>query len=145
MRYINDIILHCTDTPAGREVTKVELDSWHRQRGFQGCGYHYIVHLDGSIERGRPISQPGAHCIGHNAHSIGVVYVGGRDEKGDFADTRTPAQKSALKKLVWKLLVLYRCGVHGHKEYNSQKACPCFSVQDEFTNMVARARNIEKK
>lgn len=142
MRYINEIIIHCTDTPPGREVSKAELDTWHQARGWRCCGYHYIVHLDGTVERGRPISQPGAHCYGHNAHSIGIVYVGGRSNTGDTDDTRTESQKSALRKLVWNLCKMYKCGVHGHREYNKNKACPCFSVQDEFANMAEKARKI---
>lgn len=142
MRYINDIILHCTDTPAGREVSRHELDEWHRARGWRGCGYHYIVHQDGSVERGRPISQPGAHCFGHNAHSIGIVYVGGRSNSGEYLDTRTEAQKTALKKLVYNLCKMYHCGVHGHHDYNNSKPCPCFDVHKEFTSLAEKARNI---
>lgn len=135
-RYINDIIIHCTATPAGKEVTKAEIDRWHRDRGWRGIGYHYIVHLDGSIERGRAISQPGAHCYGHNAHSIGVCYIGGQDESGRPSDTRTPAQKESLLQLTAKLIKMYRCSVHGHNEY-SDKACPCFDVQREYGQLRA--------
>lgn len=85
MREIDDIIIHCTATPAGRPHTVEDVRQWHRQRGWQDIGYHYLVYLDGSIHRGRPEEQEGAHCYGHNAHSIGVAYVGGLSQDGKDA------------------------------------------------------------
>ncbi len=132
MRNINKIIIHCTATPAGREVAVSEIDCWHRARGFRCIGYHYVIHLDGSIERGRHESETGAHCKGFNSHSIGVCYVGGLEASGNPADTRTPAQKKALVKLVAELRGRYpQATVHGHNEF-AAKACPCFRVRDEF-------------
>ncbi len=95
-RNITEIIVHCTATPAGRRVSVADIDSWHRQRGFNGIGYHYVVELDGHIAQGRPVHLAGAHCKGHNSNSIGVVYVGGLDADGRAADTRTAAQRNAL-------------------------------------------------
>jgi SAM-dependent methyltransferase len=77
MRKIDRIIIHCTATPQGREVTVGEVDRWHRARGFSGIGYHYLIGLDGNMRTGRSVKQAGAHCEGQNAHSIGVCYVGG--------------------------------------------------------------------
>lgn len=142
MRYINAIILHSTDTPEGQEVTRSDLTRWNATSGHQGVAFHYIVHLDGSIERGRPISQPGTHTFGHNAHSIGVVYVGGRSKTGEYADTRTESQKSALKKLIWHLCCMYRCRVHGYNDFYKNSEIPCFSVHNEFNRMAERARKI---
>lgn len=137
MRYINDIIVHCTDTPEGREVTVSDVDRWHREKGWAGCGYHYLVRLDGTVERGRAISRPGAHCKNHNAHSIGVCYAGGRDTNGDAADTRTKEQKAALLKLVTNLIFKYRANVHGHNDY-ARKDCPCFDVTAEYGKIYER-------
>lgn len=133
-RYINDIIIHCTATPSGRDYTLEQIEAWHKQRGYSRIGYHYIIHLDGSVERGRPISQPGAHCYGHNAHSIGVCYVGGIDDQGNPSDTRTPAQKDSLLQLTARLVKMYRCRPHGHNEY-AAKDCPCFDVHNEFGSL----------
>lgn len=132
MRKINEIIIHCTATPEGREVSVKEIDRWHRNRGFDGIGYHYIIHLDGSVEAGRPVDRVGAHCLGHNHNSIGVCYVGGVDKEMKPKDTRTEAQKHAVKELVSKLCMLYPgCTIHGHNEF-AKKACPCFDVKKEF-------------
>lgn len=142
-RYINDIILHCTATPPGLDASAGDIKRWHTQKpprgnGWSDVGYHYIVRLDGTIERGRPISLAGAHCRGHNAHSIGVAYVGGLDASGKPADTRTEAQKAALLKLLCNLILMYRCSVHGHRDYDKGKACPCFDATAEYKNLRAQ-------
>lgn len=51
MRNITEIIVHCTATPRSRNVSVAEIDSWHRQRGFNQIGYHYVVALDGTVHR----------------------------------------------------------------------------------------------
>lgn len=131
MREINEIIIHCTATPEGREVSVDEITKWHKARGFKDIGYHYVIHLDGRVENGRNIEAVGAHCEGHNANSIGVVYVGGLAKDGKTPkDTRTAAQKKALKWLVGGLAEHFGAEVHGHNEY-SEKACPCFDVGSE--------------
>ena len=133
MRKIDKIIIHCTATPEGRDCTVADIDRWHRERGFSGIGYHYVVYLDGSIHEGRPVAKPGAHCKGQNARSIGVCYVGGMDAAGKRPkDTRTPAQKAALRGLVAKLKAEYPgATVHGHNEF-AAKACPCFDAKAEY-------------
>lgn len=132
MRSINEIIVHCTATKEGMHFTVADVDRWHKQRGFAGIGYHYLVYLDGSVHEGRPIEKAGAHCLNHNAHSIGVCYVGGLDSKGKAKDTRTPAQKEALCKLLMQLVIKYpEASIHGHCEY-AAKACPCFDAKEEY-------------
>ena len=132
MRTISEIIIHCSATPEGKPFTIADIDQWHRQRGFRCIGYHFVIYLDGSVHAGRPITESGAHCQGHNAHSIGICYVGGLNSLGQPKDTRTPKQKEALKALVNQLKNEYpNAKVHGHNEY-ANKACPCFDVQEEF-------------
>ncbi len=133
MRKIDKIIIHCTATRAGREVRAAEVAAWHRARGFKTIGYHYLIGPDGRVEKGRSESEIGAHCLGQNAHSIGVCYVGGLDAgDGSPRDTRTAAQREALRRLVGELRERYpRATVHGHREF-AAKACPCFDVGAEF-------------
>lgn len=131
MRKIDKIIVHCTATPAGREVTVADVRRWHKARGFRTIGYHYLVYLDGTVHAGRRESEVGAHCLGQNARSIGVCYVGGLDAvTGEPRDTRTPAQRRALRELVGSLRRRYPSAtVHGHREF-AAKACPCFDIAD---------------
>ena len=137
MRKINSIIVHCTATPAGRHVSVADISLWHRQRGFVTAGYHYVVYLDGSVHPARPVATPGAHCLGHNADSIGVCYVGGVDSRGAAADTRTPAQREALRSLLRKLVEAYPgVTIHGHRDF-AAKACPCFDATTEYSDLCS--------
>ncbi len=133
MRKIRKIIVHCTATPEGRDVSVEELDRWHRQRGFRCVGYHYVVGLDGTVREGRSVHEVGAHCLGQNTDSIGVAYVGGLAADGKTpADTRTCGQKAALRELVIRLKKDYPgVTVHSHYEF-AAKACPCFDAAKEY-------------
>lgn len=133
MRKITKIIVHCTATQAGREVSVAEIDSWHRARGFRCIGYHYVVNLKGEVLAGRPEAEIGAHCLGQNTCSIGVVYVGGLTATGSAAaDTRTPAQRVALARLIATLRRRYPAAtVHSHYEF-APKSCPCFDAASEY-------------
>ncbi|MDE6485465.1 MAG: N-acetylmuramoyl-L-alanine amidase [Duncaniella sp.] len=134
MRKIDMIIVHCTATPRGREVTAADVDRWHRLRGFDGIGYHFVVKLDGTVETGRAIERAGAHCKGYNSRSIGVAYVGGVEADGVTpADTRTDAQRVALRLLIDRLRGQYGIErVHGHRDF-AAKACPSFDATTEYS------------
>lgn len=135
MRKISRIIVHCTATPAGREVTVADIDRWHRQRGFACIGYHYIVYLDGSVHQGRTVERQGAHCLGYNATSIGVCYVGGTATDGLPLDTRTPAQKRALVALLSGLRKRFPgATIHSHRDF-APKACPSFDATAEYSEL----------
>lgn len=133
MRKITKIVVHCTATPEGKPFFAKDIDAWHRAKGWRCIGYHFVVLLDGTIEKGRPVEQVGAHVEGHNATTIGVVYVGGVDAKGNPKDTRTPAQKATLRKLVRDLEAQYSCGSCGHRDFPKvAKACPSFDVATQL-------------
>lgn len=142
MRNITHIVIHCSATPEGRVVTAADIDRMHKQRGFSKIGYHRFVRLDGTVERGRPDSLIGAHVAGHNTASIGICYAGGVGAAGKAKDTRTPAQKASLRKLVDEYLAKYPgARVVGHRDLSPDldkdgkverhewlKECPCFDV-----------------
>jgi N-acetylmuramoyl-L-alanine amidase len=132
MRTLNEIIVHCTATKEGQDYTVAEIRRWHKAKGWSDIGYHFVVHLDGSISFGRPLEVAGAHCMGHNSNSIGVVYVGGCAKDGKTPkDTRTKLQRDALRILIAGLKKEYGITkVSGHNEY-AAKACPSFDVRKE--------------
>ena len=155
-RTVNQIAVHCTATPEGRNVTMSEIDSWHKARGFSKqkisghyCGYHFVVALDGTIMCGRDLREIGAHVSGYNSKSIGVCYVGGLDANGKAKDTRTPEQKKALRWLIGKLKrTLNISKVKGHRDYSPDtngngviesfewiKSCPCFDAIPEYKDI----------
>ena len=134
MRNISLIILHCSGVRPGQRSSAKQIDRWHRTLGWKGIGYHYVVRRNGTVEIGRPEAKMGAHCKGHNMHSIGICYEGGLDAQGRPADTRTEAQKQSLRLLVQDLKTRYpKALVLGHHDLNKFKACPCFEVGKEFS------------
>lgn len=135
MRSINEIIVHCSATREGQHITVERIRKWHLQRKFADIGYHFVIYLDGTVHKGRPIEQQGAHCIGHNAHSVGICYVGGLDANGKPKDTRNAAQKAAMLALIRELRQRFPgAAVHGHREF-AAKACPCFDAKKEYADI----------
>ena len=136
MRKIDLIIVHCSATPEGKDFTTADIDRWHRQRGFVSIGYHFVSYRDGSVHHGRPLAQVGAHCQGHNAHSIGICYIGGLTADGKHPkDSRTEEQKSALVALLRKLRVQFpNAKIRGHRDFTA-KACPSFDATTEYANI----------
>jgi N-acetylmuramoyl-L-alanine amidase len=125
-----EIILHCAATPEGKIFDISDIDRWHKARGWKGCGYHFVITLDGCIQKGRAINAYGAHTKGRNS-AIGICYIGGLDSGGVPKDTRTPEQRDALELLITGLnITLGALQLHGHNEY-SNKACPSFDVKEE--------------
>ena len=141
---IKKIIIHCSAVGPHQTSSAAQIDAWHRARGWTMIGYHYVIRRDGTVERGRPEGMVGAHTQGQNNYSIGICYEGGlkevkqlKSEKVQLkpADTRTPAQKAALLKLLRELKVRYpRATIHGHNEF-AAKACPCFDAHAEYAGL----------
>lgn len=135
MRKITKIIVHCADTPEGRDDKAADIRRWHKARGFNDIGYHYVVDLDGTIEQGRDVSVAGAHCTGHNADSIGVCYIGGADTDMTPKDTRTKEQKTAMRLLLKYLVQKYPgAKIYGHRDF-ANKSCPCFDAKTEYAEL----------
>lgn len=134
MRKLSRIILHCTATPEGKHFDVATIRRWHvKDRGWKDIGYHYVIYLDGSVHEGRPLAQAGAHTTGHNADSIGVVYVGGCDAKMKAKDTLNELQEVAMVNLIQALRSTHgEMTLHGHNEF-AAKACPSFIVKDKFS------------
>lgn len=136
-RNITEIIVHCSATAEGKDYTVKDIDGWHRARGFNGIGYHYVIYRDGSINKGRDESVSGAHCTNHNYCSIGICYIGGitNDGKKTPKDTRTDAQKASMLKLLKELKAKYpKAKIYPHYKF-ANKACPCFDAEKEYKNL----------
>ena len=137
MRTITLLILHCSAVRPDQQSSVAQINTWHRQRGFHlGIGYHYVVRRDGSVETGRPEYLVGAHCLNHNAHSIGICYEGGLDIRGQPADTRTEAQKASLRTLLEDLHRRYpKALIVGHRDLSHDRDCPCFDTVKEYADL----------
>lgn len=144
-RTIREIIVHCTDTPEGRDYTVEQIRADHKRQGWSDIGYHYVIYRNGHIENGRDVDLIGAHCQkgGHNTYSIGIAYVGGCENKPGVEykdqrrkDTRTLAQKAALMKLLMDLRKLYPAAkIYGHHDFDPGKQCPCFDARAEYASL----------
>ena len=130
-RKIDLIVVHCSATRVNQDFPVEALEACHKARGFHSIGYHYYITKDGMVYPCRPESEEGAHARHYNAHSIGICYEGGLDEKGKPADTRTPAQKAALEDLLYSLVLDYPdAEILGHRDLPwVRKSCPCFDVK----------------
>lgn len=112
-----------------------DIRRWHKARGFKAEGYHYLICLDGKVEKGRDESAVGAHVSGYNSHSVGICYVGGLAKDGKTPkDTRTDAQKESLMRLLIELTGRYpKAEILGHRDFPKvAKACPSFDVRREY-------------
>lgn len=129
MRMINTLIIHCADTYARMDIGVPEIDQWHRARGWNGCGYHFVIRRSGQIEKGRPVATVGAHAKNHNAESIGICMVGGKGDDNRPADNFMPEQWAALKALVLEMHEEYPIeSIIGHRDVEPSKTCPNFDV-----------------
>lgn len=137
MRRIRLIIVHCSANGAGCTLRCKDIDRYHRSLGWTGCGYHYVIPTDGTVETGREEERVGAHCRNHNRHSIGVCYIGGLAADGRTpTDTRTPEQRAALRKLLEALHRKYpEALIVGHRDLDARKACPCFDAAAEYADL----------
>ena len=146
-RKIPEIIIHCSATPDGKDYTVDDIRRWHKQRGYSDVGYHYIVYRNGILAQGRDVNIIGAHASGHNAHSIGICYIGGMSADNTRPeDTRTLRQKGRLLSLLVDLRKLYpNARIIGHRDLSEDKngngiiepsewmkACPSFDAKSEY-------------
>lgn len=142
-RTIREIIIHCTATQEGKEYTVEQIRADHKRQGWSDIGYHYVIYRDGSIHNGRDVDVIGAHCVGHNANSIGICYVGGLENKPGVPyaklkakDTRTLRQKAALLNLLMDLRKQYpQAKIYGHHDFEPKKECPCFDAKSEYRDL----------
>lgn len=137
------LVIHCTATPEGREVSAADIRHWHTSpvsaggRGWKQVGYTDLVHLDGTVERLVDNNEDAwvdnweitNGATGYNSVSRHVVYAGGCDRSMKPKDTRTAAQRTALERYVKDFHRRFPdVRIVGHNEL-AAKACPSFDVQ----------------
>ncbi len=147
MKKLKYLIIHCTDTPEGRSVSKQDIEQWHLQeRGWSKVGYSDLIHLDGSIENLIPYNEDDTvdrweisnGAYGFNSISRHVVYVGG----GNNQDTKTFDQIEALEKYVKQMIKNHpEIKIIGHNQV-SAKDCPSFDVPQWLRGICVEPKNI---
>jgi len=145
LREIKQIIIHCSASDFGSAFM---VDRWHKQNGWSGIGYHFVVlnglikkdlfipQTDGCIEIGRDVSIAGAHVLNYNSSSIGICLIGNK--------TFTDAQMNSALNLCIDLIIEYDLDpddVYGHYEtltgIEQNKTCPNFNM-DVFRNDLSK-------
>lgn len=149
------LIIHCTDTPENREVTKNDIIKWHTApkpigNGWKKVGYTDMIYLDGSLVNLTPFDQDddvagfeitnGAR--GYNSVSRHICYAGGRKLDGTYGDTRTPEQYDSMEAYVNYMVLRHpNIKVAGHNQF-SPKKCPGFDVPSWCLNIGLSKKNI---
>ncbi|OZB49765.1 MAG: lysozyme [Polynucleobacter sp. 39-45-136] len=127
------IVVHCSATGANQDIGAAEIDKWHRAKGWQCIGYHYVIRRDGTVEEGRARDVIGAHVEGWNEFSVGVCMVGGVDANDitKAVNNFTPEQFESLNTLLTELKQAYpNATIQGHRDFPKvSKACPSFDVK----------------
>ncbi len=149
----NALIIHTSLTYPDQHVDSKVITGWHVQRGWATCGYHVVIRRDGVAElTGRRLDTVGAHTVGRNHDSVGIVLAGGlvratADTERRFIEAAegykgaaisanyTAPQLVTLREVVRALLTVYPgAEVMGHRDaVADRRPCPCFSVKDWFT------------
>ena len=128
-RLIDSVVFHMSETPPSMDIGVDRIREWHLDRGFSDIGYHFVIHKNGFIEKGRPLHIVGAHCRRKNKTSVGVCYVGGWEGKDD----RTELQEESMHRLMASLTMVFGAlNVFGHYEFKPSKTCPNFNPKKEF-------------
>ena len=137
------LVIHCTATPQGREVTSDNIRAWHlapypKGRGWKQVGYTDLIHLDGTVERLVDNNEDAwvdnweitNGAKGYNSVSRHIVYAGGLDKRKKPKDTRTEAQRKALAEYVLNFHKKHpKVKIIGHRDISGvNKACPSFDV-----------------
>ena len=103
-----------------------DIDRWHKNNGWAGCGYHFLVRKDGSIYRGRPEDKLGAHTSNYNTGSLGVCFEGKYNTE-EMPEVQLKAGQELIKYLLNKYN-LSKTNVYKHKDFNNTD-CPGNKVQ----------------
>lgn len=150
------LVIHCTATPEGREVTSDQIRHWHLDpppagRGWHQVGYTDLIHCNGGVERLVKNNEDGNvdpweitnGAVGINSISRHVVYAGGLTEDAKKPkDTRTPDQRKALLRYVQDMIRLHPgILVAGHNQF-AAKACPSFDVPMWLRSVGIATKNI---
>ena len=119
------IILHCSNSDVPSHDNVVTITAWHRARGFKNIGYHYYITKEGSVFKGRPDTEAGAHCKGYNENSIGIC-LGGKDY---FTEAQFTACANLCKKLMDEHNITIM-DILPHRAFNPEKTCPNFDISE---------------
>jgi hypothetical protein len=152
MKKLKYFVIHCTDTPAGKEVTSDDIKSWHlsplpKGRGWKQIGYTDIIHLDGKLEQMVDNNNDSYvdpweitnGVAGINPEARHIVLAGG--SKG--VNTFTPEQMKTLERICKQAIIMWpTILIAGHRQFDKSKTCPSFDVPQFLLSININKKNI---
>ena len=132
------IVLHHTGNPVDDDLSAEQIHASHLAKDWAGCGYHYIIRKDGTVELGRPEWAIGSHAYGENYHTIGIHLC------GNFEFVKpTVAQIESAAYLIGWLCEKYGLTpndetVVGHRDL-MPTACPGYFAYEELPVIRGKA------
>lgn len=142
MKEVKFIVIHCADTPNHLYFDVEDIDRWHKEKGWSGCGYHFVITRDGKVQKGRKLDKDkwlekdeiGAHAYGFNSESVGICLVGGKNSKKEPDLEMTLVQDGALYTLLEDLKKQFpKAEIIPHSKI-SPKTCPNFDLYKWLEN-----------
>lgn len=131
------VVIHHTGE-ADIDASAEQINEWHKNNGWAGIGYHFVIRKDGTIEQGRPVDTVGAHAYGENGHTIGVHL------SGDFQQAQpTDAQIESAAMLLANICTDYsitidRAHIVGHRDLMSTD-CPGDNLYNQLDTIIGKA------
>ncbi len=122
--YTDKIVIHHTgDNGNNGDYSAEDIHEMHKNLGWAGIGYHFVIRKDGTIEVGRPCEMVGAHAYGFNGTTIGIMV------SGDFTEANpTKRQIESLAHLIAYLAEEYgitidEWSVIAHRDLMATECC----------------------
>ena len=123
-RRINVISIHCSDSDYPAHDNLETITKWHIERGFKGCGYHFVITKDGTAHHARSLQKIPAAVKGFNKNMIAICLTG----KNIFSPKQLSSAKSLINCLCYDLKIPTK-NVHGHNHWDKNKTCPNFDIK----------------
>lgn len=138
------VVVHISDSD---HMTPAECNTWHKARGWDSCGYNYVIEPDGVVYEARG-NKRGAHTKGYNSKYLGICFVS--------KNKANPAQLETFHNLVHQYelenLPIYphanfankECGIELAKQLGLWKVtayCSCKKCNGKFKGQTASGIN----
>ena len=152
------LIVHCSDTPKGRTVTKQNIIDWHTKpkpkgRGWRVPGYSELIEVDGKLTNITPYNDNNIveaneitnGAFGINSVSRHICVVGGRtsDNKNTLLNFISAPQADTLHTYLAMQVALHpNIKIAGHYHFSEYKTCPNFDVEAFLLSKGFSPKNI---
>lgn len=150
-RDVTELVIHSSDTYTNQNIGAREINTYHKEEGFDGIQFHYVIRRNGVIERGVPINDKSeaSRVNGHEEYAIDICLVGGINAPTGtpnvdnyFSDASyTRAQMESLETFIWSWYNRFPGGVVlGYGDIDNQSEQPYFSVMEYVEDRFDKPR-----